>query len=43
MSDSTDLEKLQDPDWQLSMAEALRDALVSWQVVEAEMRGLLRN
>ena len=43
MSDDSDLEKLQDPDWQLSMAEALRDALVSWQVVEAEMRGLLRN
>ncbi len=43
MSDETDLEKLQNPDWQLSMAENLRDGLSLWLQVEDEMRGLLRN
>jgi len=43
MSDDTDLVKLQDPDWQLSMAENLRDGLSVWLRVEDEMRGLLRN
>ena len=43
MSDKTDLEKLQNPEWQLSMAETLRDGLTVWLKVEAEMRGLLRN
>ena len=43
MSDASDLEKLQDPEWQLGMSEALRSALVTWLEVEAEMRGLLRN
>ena len=43
MSDKTDLENLQDPEWQLSMAESLRNALTTWLEVEADMRGLLRN
>lgn len=43
MSDKTDLENMQDPEWQRAMAEALRDSLNTWMVVEAEMRGLLRN
>ncbi len=43
MSDETDLEKLQNPDWQLSMAETLRDGLGAWLKVEDQMRGLLRN
>ncbi|NOR63593.1 MAG: AMIN domain-containing protein [Rhodobacteraceae bacterium] len=43
MSDETDLEKLQDSEWQLAMAENLRDGLSRWLQVEDEMRGLLRN
>ena len=43
MSDESDLEKLQNPDWQLSMAENLRDGLRAWLKVEDNMRGLLRN
>ncbi|HIP24052.1 MAG TPA: N-acetylmuramoyl-L-alanine amidase, partial [Rhodobacteraceae bacterium] len=43
MSDETDLEKLQDPAWQLDMVENLRDGLSRWLQVEDEMRGLLRN
>jgi N-acetylmuramoyl-L-alanine amidase len=43
MSDKTDLEKLQDPDWQLAMSETLRDGLSTWFEVEDNMRGLLRN
>lgn len=43
MSDASDLEKLQDPEWQLSMAETLRAGLRNWLAIEADMRGLLRN
>ncbi len=43
MSDKTDLEKLQNPEWQVAMSETLRDGLRRWLVVEDDMRGLLRN
>ncbi len=43
MSDKTDLENLQNPDWQLAMAENLRDGLAIWLREAPEMRGLLRN
>ena len=43
MSDASDMEKLQDPEWQLSMAETLRAGLRNWLAIEADMRGLLRN
>ncbi len=43
MSDERDLKLLQDPDWQLSMAETLSTGLQTWLAVEADMRGLLRN
>ncbi len=43
MSDETDLELLQDTEWQLAMAENLRDGLSRWLQVEDDMRGLLRN
>jgi len=43
MSDKTDFEKLQNPEWQRSMAETLRDGLRRWLQVEEDMRGLLRN
>ncbi len=43
MSDKSDLENLQDPEWQLSMAENLLHGLNLWMKVEKDMRGLLRN
>ncbi len=43
MSDDTDLEKLQSPEWQRYMAENLKDGLRVWLQVEDGMRGLLRN
>ncbi len=43
ISDKTDLEKLQNPEWQRAMAETLRAGLRTWLQVEDEMRGLLRN
>lgn len=43
ISDETDLEKLQNTEWQLNMAENLRNGLATWLQVEDEMRGLLRN
>jgi N-acetylmuramoyl-L-alanine amidase len=43
MSDKSDLEKLQNPEWQRAMAENLRGGLRRWLRVEDEMRGLLRN
>ncbi|MBL1437862.1 MAG: N-acetylmuramoyl-L-alanine amidase [Rhodobacteraceae bacterium] len=43
ISDETDLERLQDSEWQLNMAHNLRNGLATWLQVEDEMRGLLRN
>jgi len=43
MSDESDLENLQDPEWQRAMAENLLSGLSQWLQIEDEMRGLLRN
>jgi len=43
MSDTDDLQNLQDPEWQVATSESLRDALGIWLETEADMRGLLRN
>ncbi|MCF6271743.1 MAG: N-acetylmuramoyl-L-alanine amidase [Rhodobacteraceae bacterium] len=43
MSDESDLEKMQNPEWQSAISETLSEGLVAWLEVAEEMRGLLRN
>jgi N-acetylmuramoyl-L-alanine amidase len=40
MSSAADLERLNDPDWRASMAEALRQGIATWAEQEAVIRRL---